>query len=52
MSTKKNKKPKTIGEMTKSRGDWGDISPVTRVVQNKKGKGSYSRQKSKNIYSN
>lgn len=43
----KKKKPTRIGQMTNSRGDWGSINPVTRVVQNKKGKGSYNRQKDK-----
>lgn len=38
------KKKKTIGEMTNSRLSWS-INPTTRVVKNKKGKGSYSRTK-------
>ncbi|MGM9931942.1 MULTISPECIES: ribosome alternative rescue factor ArfA [Bacillaceae] len=40
------KKKKTIGEMTNSRMTWS-INPTTRVVKNKKGKGSYSRTKFK-----
>ena len=38
------KKKKTIGEMTNSRMTWS-INPTTRIVKNKKGKGSYSRTK-------
>jgi|GEM_PF-4935180 len=41
------KKKKTIGEMTNSRMTWS-INPTTRIVKNKKGKGSYSRTKFKN----
>ena len=44
--TKVKKKAKTIGEMTNSRAVWA-IDPRTRVVKNKKGKGSYNRQKAK-----
>lgn len=45
---KKTKKNKTIGEMTNSRMMWA-IKPNTRIVQNKKGKGSYNRQKAKKV---
>lgn len=38
------KKNKTIGEMCNSRATW-HINPTTRVVKNKKGKGSYKREK-------
>lgn len=41
-------KKKTIGEMTKSRQMW-QIKPVTRIVRNKKGKGSYNRQAAKKM---
>lgn len=41
-------KKKTIGEMTKSRQMW-QIKPVTRIVRNKKGKGSYNRQVAKKV---
>jgi hypothetical protein len=34
MKKKKRKKPKTIGQMTNSRGTWA-IKPVTQVVQDK-----------------
>lgn len=34
-SGKKRKEPKTIGEMTNSRGTW-EINPVTKVVKDKK----------------
>ena len=40
---KKKKQAKTIGEMTNSRRMWS-IDASTRVVKNKKGKGSYSRK--------
>ena len=33
-----------IGKMTKSRGTWGDIKPVTQVKESKK---AYNRKKSK-----
>lgn len=29
-------KENRIGSMTKSRGGWGDISPVTKIVKDKK----------------
>lgn len=35
---------KTIGEMTNSRMRWV-FDPSTRVIKNKKGKGSYNRKK-------
>lgn len=35
---------KTIGEMTNSRLTWG-FDASTRIVKNKKGKGSYIRKK-------
>jgi hypothetical protein len=38
------KKKKSIGEMTNSRLSWG-FDSSTRVVGNKKGKGSYKRKK-------
>lgn len=44
-NTGKNKK--TIGELTNSRLTWG-INPITRVMKNKKGKGSYNRKEDKN----
>lgn len=37
---------KTIGEMTNTRSTWA-FNASTRVVKNKKGKGSYSRKKLK-----
>ncbi|QNU03745.1 alternative ribosome rescue factor ArfA [Peribacillus butanolivorans] len=37
-------KKKTIGEMTNSRIRWA-FAPSTRVIKNKKGKGSYNRKK-------
>lgn len=43
MSRKKRKKPKTIGEMTKSRGEWL-MNPVTRVKEDGK---AYNRSKEK-----
>ncbi|MFE0507601.1 hypothetical protein ACWF7H_24380 [Peribacillus butanolivorans] len=39
-------KKKTIGEMTNSRLGWG-FDASTRVILNKKGKGSYNRSKIK-----
>lgn len=44
MPSKKRKKPKTIGEMTQSRGEW-TLNPVTRVVQDKKKKQDRKRIK-------
>lgn len=41
---KKKKKRKTIGEMTRSRGEW-QINPVTRVKESKKN--AYDRNKEK-----
>lgn len=41
MSKKKNKKPKTIGEMTQRRATW-EINPVTRVQRDKT---KYTRKK-------
>ncbi len=40
---KKKKQATTIGEMINSRRMWS-IDASTRVVKNKKGKGSYSRK--------
>lgn len=40
---KRYKKPKTIGEMTNSRGTW-QINPATRVRENKK---AYDRKEEK-----
>ena len=40
---KKKKQAKTIGEMANSRRMWG-FDASTRIVKNKKGKGSYSRK--------
>ncbi|MFJ7638172.1 alternative ribosome rescue factor ArfA [Peribacillus sp. NPDC097225] len=37
-------KKKTIGELTNSRMCWA-FAPSTRVIKNKKGKGSYNRKK-------
>ncbi|MED3910698.1 ribosome alternative rescue factor ArfA [Peribacillus simplex] len=43
--TKTNKtNKKTIGEMTNSRMRWA-FDPSTRIIKNKKGKGSYNRKK-------
>ncbi|WP_433957857.1 hypothetical protein [Cytobacillus horneckiae] len=39
------KKKRTIGEMTNSRMYW-TFNPSTRIINNKKGKGSYKRNKS------
>ena len=41
MAKKKKKKPRTIGELTNSRGEW-TINPVTRVKESKK---KYDRKK-------
>lgn len=44
---KKNQKDnRTIGERCNSRQVWV-ISPLTKVVKNRKGKGSYNRQATK-----
>lgn len=40
--TKKKNKAKTIGTICGSRGTWGAVNPVTRVVPDKKNK--YSRK--------
>ncbi|MES1040191.1 alternative ribosome rescue factor ArfA [Peribacillus simplex] len=45
---KKNNKKKRIGEMTNSRMTWG-FDASTRVVKNKKGKGSYTRKNLKAV---
>lgn len=45
---KKNQKKKTIGEMCNTRQVWA-ISPLTQVVKNRKGKGSYNRQATKKV---
>ncbi|MDO7485033.1 hypothetical protein Q5O89_01855 [Peribacillus frigoritolerans] len=42
ITNKTNKK--TIGEMTNSRMRWA-FDPSTRIIKNKKGKGSYNRKK-------
>lgn len=43
--TKTNKtNKKTIGEMANSRMRWA-FDPSTRIIKNKKGKGSYNRKK-------
>lgn len=43
--TKTNKtNKKTIGEMANSRMRWA-FGPSTRIIKNKKGKGSYNRKK-------
>ncbi|WP_263117628.1 ribosome alternative rescue factor ArfA [Bacillus subtilis] len=42
----KRKTVNTIGEMTNSRMAW-NFNASTRVVQNKKGKGSYNRKRMK-----
>lgn len=39
----KKKKAKTIGQMTNSRRTW-EFDASTRIVKNKKGKGSYTRK--------
>lgn len=44
----KKKKKGTIGQMSNSRLQWS-INPTTRIKQSKKGKGSYSRQKAKQL---
>ncbi|MBL4952177.1 hypothetical protein JK635_08120 [Neobacillus sp. YIM B02564] len=44
----KKAKKTTIGEMTQTRMVW-KIHPGTRIVKNKKGKGSYNRQKIKRV---
>lgn len=33
---KSKRKPKTISEMTQSRGDWNGINPVTRIKESRK----------------
>ncbi|MFD4932031.1 alternative ribosome rescue factor ArfA [Peribacillus butanolivorans] len=40
----KKLKKKRIGEMSNSRMTWS-FDPSTRVIKNKKGKGSYNRKK-------
>lgn len=35
-------------ESKKLRCSWGSIKPITRIVKNKKGKGSYNRKSLKN----
>lgn len=46
--TKTNKtNKKTIGEMVNSRMRWA-FDPSTRIIKNKKGKGSYNRKKKSN----
>ncbi|WP_147554199.1 alternative ribosome rescue factor ArfA [Bacillus testis] len=45
----KKKKAKSIGQMTASRRTWG-FDSSTRVKQNKKGKGSYSRKNAKTYW--
>ncbi|MCY9006233.1 alternative ribosome rescue factor ArfA [Peribacillus frigoritolerans] len=46
--TKTNKtNKKTIGEMANSRMRWA-FDPSTRIIKNKKGKGSYNRKKESN----
>ena len=40
------KKKKTIGEMTRTRGEW-EINPVTRVKESKKKKYNRSEEKRK-----
>jgi len=42
MAKKKKKQAKTIGEMCNSRGTWGGIKPVTKVVPDKT---KYSRKR-------
>ncbi|MFS0781134.1 alternative ribosome rescue factor ArfA [Bacillus sp. 1P06AnD] len=44
----KKKKAKTIGEMTNSRRTWS-FDASTRIVKNRKGKGSYNRKRSKHF---
>lgn len=46
---KKKDKPKTIGQITNSRANWG-INTLTRIVENKKGKGSYKRTRREGKY--
>ncbi|WPQ60033.1 ribosome alternative rescue factor ArfA [Paenibacillus polymyxa] len=46
MNDKKLKK--TIGEMSKSRHIWM-MNPQTKIVHNRKGKGSYNRQATKKL---
>lgn len=48
MKSKSKKKKGTIGQMSNSRLLWA-INPSTRVKQSKKGKGSYARQKLKQV---
>lgn len=45
MKKKKKKKRNTIGATTNSRGTWGDISPVTRIKENKKKKNDRKKVK-------
>lgn len=33
---RRKRKPKTIGRMTQSRGDWNGINPVTKIKEGKK----------------
>lgn len=44
----KKNEPKTIGKLTKARGSFG-MDANTRIIENKKGKGSYNRNKMKNV---
>lgn len=39
-------KSKRIGAMTKSRGDWSGLNPVTKIIRNKKKRND--RKKAKN----
>jgi hypothetical protein len=41
----KNKKAKTIGEMTGSRGTW-NVNPISKVIQSEK---NYNRKKMKKV---
>jgi len=45
---KQKKTSLTIGEQCNSRVMW-HISPIPRIKENKKGKGSYNRKQSKKI---
>lgn len=52
MDNKKNKKKITQVEVMKSiRKDWGNISPVTKVIPNKKS-GRYNRAREKRTKEN
>jgi len=47
MSNMAKKKKKTIGSITNSRNNWGTISPVTKIKEDKKKKNNRKEVKDK-----